>query len=212
MRKMAALDRRHSAEYLAAKVFGTFPGVYHMLPLAAGRRLNLTDPAAWPPDGPQPNAQLLRQAAAVRKCLAPVDSRMVHVIGVDQETVVGVRRSASGFEYTMSHNGDGTVAVISARQPKLKSYFVAELHGNLANNPQVIRAVLDLLHSGRTHDLPAHWRARRAPIRRTDDRRLRLEGGAKIDWRRTTAAQREAILAALDSSRVGQPKRVAGKS
>ena len=101
----------------------------------------------------------------------------------------------------MSKNGDGTVALISARQPKLKSYFVAELHGNLANNSQVIRAVLDLLRSGRTHDLPAHWRARRGLIRRIDDKQLRMAGGAKIDWRRITAAQRDAILAELDSSR-----------
>jgi pimeloyl-ACP methyl ester carboxylesterase len=201
MRKMAALDRRHSAEYLAAKVFGTFPGIYHMLPLTAARRIRLADPAAWPTDGPQPNPELLTQAAAARKCLAPVDARMIHVIGVDQETVVGVRRTAAGFQYAMSKNGDGTVALISARHPKLKSYFVAELHGNLANNSQVIRAVLDLLRSGRTHDLAAHWRARRGLVRRIDDKRLRMEGGAKIDWRRITAAQREAILAELDSSR-----------
>ncbi len=204
MRKMAALDRKHSAEYLAKRVFGTFPGIYHMLPAHRSGRVNLMDPAAWPRHGPQPNAELLNQAAVARKCLAPVDSRMVHVIGVNQETVVGVRRTPSGFEYTMSKNGDGTVALISARQPKLKSYFVAELHGNLANNSQVIRAVLDLLRSGRTHDLPAHWRARRGLIRRIDDKQLRMAGGAKIDWRRITAAQRDAILAELDSSRAGK--------
>jgi pimeloyl-ACP methyl ester carboxylesterase len=203
MRKMATLDRRHSAEYLAAKIFGTFPGLYHMLPATRrSGRVNLLDPAAWPQDGLKPNAELLGQVAAARKCLAPVDARMVQVIGVNQETVVGVRRTPAGFEYAMSRNGDGTVALSSARQAKLKSYFVAELHGNLANNVQVIHAVLDLLRSGRTHDLPAHWRARRGLVRRVDDRRLRTESRAKIDWRALTAAQRDAILAELDSSRV----------
>jgi hypothetical protein len=201
MRKMAALDRRHSAENLASRVFATFPGLYQMLPPTAARRLDLFDPAAWPPDGPQPDAQLLGRAAAARKCLAPVDSRMIQVIGVDRDTVVGVRRTAAGFEYAVSKNGDGTVALISARRPRLKCYFVAELHGNLANNSQVIGAVLDLLRSGRTHDLPAHWRARRTPVHRIDDRQLRTAGGEKIDWRRITAAQRDALLAELDSSR-----------
>jgi pimeloyl-ACP methyl ester carboxylesterase len=201
MRRMAALDRRHSAEQLASKVFATFPGLYQMLPQTAGRRLDLFDPAAWPPEGPQPDTRLLHEAAAARRCLAPVDARMFQVIGVDQETVVGVRRTAAGFEYAMSRNGDGTVALISARRPRLKSYFVAELHGNLASNSQVIRAVLDLLRTGRTHDLSAHWRARRTSLRRVDDRQLRAGGGEKIDWRRMTAAQRDAILAELDSSR-----------
>jgi len=35
VRKMALLDRRHSADQLAERVFGSFPGLYHMLPRAA---------------------------------------------------------------------------------------------------------------------------------------------------------------------------------
>lgn len=203
LRKMSALDRRHSAEHLAAKVFATFPGLYHMLPVShGGGRMDLLDPAAWPQEGPRPDPQLLSQVAAARKCLAPIDSRMFQVIGVNQETVVGARRIAAGFEYAMSKNGDGTVALSSARRPKLKSYFIAELHGNLANNAQVIRAILDLLQSGRTQALLAHWRAKRGVVRRIDDGRLAVEGNTKIDWRRLNFAQRDAILAEIDGSRV----------
>jgi len=43
--------------------------------------------------------------------------RMVHIVGVNQETVVGLRRRAAGFEYVMDRNGDGTVPLSLARLP-----------------------------------------------------------------------------------------------
>jgi hypothetical protein len=39
-------------------------------------------------------------------------------------------------------------------------------------------------------------------VRRIDDAQLRLEGTEKIDWRRLTPAQREAVFAQLDSGRL----------
>jgi pimeloyl-ACP methyl ester carboxylesterase len=201
VRKMSRLDHRHSAEYLAAKVFNTFPGLYHMLPSRRMEGIDLFDPRGWPADGPTPSAGILRQVAAVRAALAPADSRMVHIVGVNQETVVGMRRTAAGFEYVMTRNGDGTVPLPLATLPKLKSYFVDELHGNLANNAQVIRAVLDLVRRGRTRQLPDRWRLRRAPVRRIDDAHLRTENGEKIDWERLTSAEREAAIGDLDSGR-----------
>jgi hypothetical protein len=101
----------------------------------------------------------------------------------------------------MTRNGDGTVPLPLATLPKLKSYFVDELHGNLANNAQVIRAVLDLVRRGRTRQLPDRWRLRRAPVRRIDDAHLRTENGEKIDWERLTSAEREAAIGDLDSGR-----------
>jgi hypothetical protein len=50
--------------------------------------------------------------------------------------------------------------------------------------------------------LPQTWRARPGVPRHIDDARLRLEGGPKIDWRRLTPAQREAVFAELDSGRL----------
>src|ERR1700688_796343 len=119
VRRMSRLDRRHSAEYLAAKVFNTFPGLYHMLPSRRLKGIDLLDPRAWPADGPTPSARILGQAAAVRAALAPPDSRMVHIVGVNQETVVGMRRTGAGFEYAMTNNGDGTVPLNMAALPKL---------------------------------------------------------------------------------------------
>jgi len=201
VRRMSRLDRKHSAEFLAATVFNTFPGLYHMLPRRQG--INLFDPGEWPSGGPKLSGTILREVAAVRARLAPVDSRMVHIVGVEQETVVGMRRAAAGFEYLMSRNGDGTVPRACAALPKLRCYFVQELHGNLANNSQVIQAVIELVHRGRTRRLPTRWPVRRGPLRRTDDAQLRrLETGPKIDWANLTSAQREAALGELDSTRL----------
>jgi pimeloyl-ACP methyl ester carboxylesterase len=200
VRKMSRLDRKHSAEYLTATVFNTFPGLYHMLPRQLDG-IDLFDPRNWPADGPTPSAQILKEVAAVRAALAPPDSRMVHIVGVNQETVVGMRRTAAGFEYAMTKNGDGTVPLALATLPKLKCYFVDELHGNLANNGQVIQAIIDLVRRGRTRRLPERWRVRRGPVRRIDDAQLReTEDGGKIDWGRLTSAQREAVLGELDSA------------
>jgi hypothetical protein len=202
VRKMSALDRKHSAEYLAQNVFCTFPGLCHMLPPPLRKGLDLFDAGSWPADGPVPGAELLREAAAARTDLAPVDSRMVHIIGVNQETVVGLRRTAAGFDYVMDRNGDGTVPLALARLPKLKCYFVDESHADLANNPRVIQAVIDLVRRGYTGVLPQRWRAKPGVVRSIDDAQLRMEGAAKIDWRRLTPVQREAVFAELDTGRL----------
>jgi pimeloyl-ACP methyl ester carboxylesterase len=202
VRRMSRLDRRHSAEHLAAKVFSTFPGLYHMLPPPRLEGIDLFDPRAWPAEGPAPDAGILARAAAVLAALAPPDSRMVHIVGVNQETVVGMRRAASGFEYDMTKNGDGTVPLALAMLPRVKTYFVEELHGNLPTNPQVIQAVIDLVRQGRTRHLSGCWRPRRGPVRRTDDEQLRSEAVGKIDWASLTSAQREAALGELDSARL----------
>ncbi len=203
VRRMSALDRKHTPEYLAENVFCTFPGLYHMLPppqRALG--VDLFNPHSWPTDGPAPNTRLLGEIAAVRAGFAPADSRMVHIVGVNQQTVVSLRRTAAGFEYAMNRNGDGTVPVSSARLPGLKCYYVDESHADLANNPRVIQAVIDLVRRGRSTALPKRWRATASVVVRTDDGELRKDGGQKIDWRRLTPAQREAVFASLDSGRL----------
>ncbi len=199
VRKLARLDRRHSPEYLAAKVFCTFPGLYHMLPATQGRSmLDLLDPRSWPGKEPKPHPELLRQVAEARERLAAPDARMANIVGVNRETVVTVRRKSSGFEYGSSVNGDGTVPVALALVPRLKTYFVDELHGNLANNPEVIRAIVDLIKRGTTRELARRFVPKRARLTRTDDTALRRVGRGKIDWRRLDSAQREAALADLD--------------
>ena len=69
VRKIAALDRLHSAEDLAREVFLTLPGLYQLLPTqqSAGEP-DLFDAQNWPKDL-VPNARLLDQARAASPVL-----------------------------------------------------------------------------------------------------------------------------------------------
>jgi len=198
VRKMTILDPQHSPEFFAATVFKTFPGLYQLLP--PRKRLHgadLYDRSGWPDTGPLPDMTLMARAAQVRQGLAPADARMRQIIGVDRATIVAVWRGASGFDYELRLAGDGTVPVALARLPRVPSYFVAEWHANLANNPQVIRAIIELARGGRTAALPQRWRPRRAPSEFLDDESLRAGDGPKIDWRGLGAAHRAALLRSL---------------
>ena len=201
VRKLARLDLKHTPEQLAQKVFCTFPGICQLLPSPVpGSKVDLLDSRCWPSVGPKPDATLLARVAAVRAQLAAPDARMMHIVGVNRETVVAVRSTPTGFEYSLSANGDGTVPVAMASLPRLKTYFVDELHGNLANNSRVISAILDLLRHGRTRELKRRFVPRRGRQTLIDDARLRSAGAGKIDWRRLDSAQREAALMELDAT------------
>jgi pimeloyl-ACP methyl ester carboxylesterase len=211
VRKVATLDLAHTPEFLAANAFCSFPGLYQLLPVRRDLSgTDIYDAATWPANGPAPDARLLAQAESVFAALAPADSRMRQIVGVNRETVVGVRRRGNEFEYDLGMNGDGTVPLALARLPRLETYYVEETHSNLANNALVTRAVIDLLRRGRTTLLPRRWRAKHARLRRTNDAKLRLNDGGKIDWRRLNSAEREATLAELDDGHATGDSRSSG--
>jgi hypothetical protein len=155
VRKLAALDRRHSAEDLARIVFRTLPALHELLPdarLAGGA--NLFDVDAWPADALRPDPRLLEVAAAEQAAWPEPDERCLHIAGVRQDTVVGVTLRGSEFEFAMSPDGDGTVPLSLAVRPGERAWYVGEKHGGLPNNGRVIAAVVDLLHKGKTQRLP----------------------------------------------------------
>lgn len=201
VRKLSRLDLKHSPEDLAAEVFGTFPGLYHLLPPEPTPECDLLDPRSWPSQGPRPHARLLAGVARARAQMAPPDERMVQIVGVNRETIVSVRRTPAGFEYGSSRNGDGTVPVALALLPGLKTYFAEESHGNLANNPRIVRAIIDLVRGGGTRALKRRYLPREDRLRLIDDAELRRADCGKIDWRLLDSAQREAALADLDGER-----------
>src|SRR6185503_11510873 len=89
VRKLAALDRRHSAEDLARLVFRTLPSLHELLPdprLAGGP--NLFDTKQWPADALRPDVVMLERAAAQQAAWPPLDERCLHIVGARQETVV----------------------------------------------------------------------------------------------------------------------------
>lgn len=201
VRKLSRLDLKHSPEDLAADVFGTFPGLYHLLPPEPTPECDLLDPRSWPRQGPRPDARLLAGVGHARAQMAPPDERMVQIVGVNRETVVSVRRTPAGFEYGSSRNGDGTVPVALALLPGLKTYFADESHGNLANNPRIVRAIIDLARDGSTRALKRRYLPRQDDLRLIDDAELRGGDSHKIDWRLLDSAQREAALADLEGER-----------
>jgi hypothetical protein len=141
----------------------------------------------------------LQQVAKVRAKLAPPDARMVQIAGVNQPTVVAVRRKGDGFEYRMGWRGDGTVPLVMALLPKLPTYYVHDLHARLPCNGAVIRGVIDIIRSGRAHALPRRWRSRVELLPNIDDAALSQIGHGKIDWLALDADRREAVMADLNS-------------
>jgi pimeloyl-ACP methyl ester carboxylesterase len=170
VRQVGLVDLVHSPETLAEKVFGTFPGLYQMLPHPERfSAIDLSNPAVWPKTGPRPNTALLPEFGRIGKALATADDRFILIAGVNQETTTGLRVDGSDFIYEQSLEGDGTVPLAFAELPGATTYYVEESHGSLPNNGTVERAVIELLRSGRTAVLPDHW----APARRGVTRVLR---------------------------------------
>jgi pimeloyl-ACP methyl ester carboxylesterase len=202
VQKLSRLDLRHSPDELSAHIFSTFPGLYQMLPTLghSGLDFDLLDPGCWPSAGPRPDPNLLARVAAARAAMSDPDDRMVQIVGVNRDTVVGVRRAAAGFEYVSTRSGDGTVPVSMALLPGLDTYYAHELHGNLPSNARIIDALVELIREGDTGILARKFTPRPCIPRCVDDARLRGAELGKIDWRRLTSAQREAVMADLDGA------------
>ncbi len=192
VRKIAALDFRHTAEELARDVFRTLAGLYHLLPEADP---SFFDVASWPQDPLAPNAQMLADARTARALLAPADDRSYLIAGVNQETVVAADLQEAQFEYTIRRDGDGTVPLSLAQWNGAQTWYVEENHGGLTNNNSVLAAVDDVLRSGSTSRL-----SDRAPVthrdsgRRVTDAELRREAVTKVRWDTLSLDSRRRIL------------------
>jgi PGAP1-like protein len=199
VRKIARLASESSAEYLAGEVFNTFPSLYHMLPAAGGANgTDLFDAAAWPSTGPQPKAELLRQAQHVQSMLAQPDSRFAAIVGIGQETVTSVRRHGDDFVYTITRHGDGTVPAISGALPGAATHYAPVAHSDLTRDRVVAAAVVDLLRHGSTRRLPAKWATSSTAQARISDRELRRIDTGKVDWAALEPEERRLFLQNLN--------------
>lgn len=194
VRKIAALDHRHTAEELARKVFLSLPGLYQMLPSnSAG--LDLFDLHSWPQDELVPNASMLAHARSVRAGLANADARCVSIAGVDQETITAIRLVDNHFEYTITRDGDGTVPLQLAAWPGARTWYAREGHGALTNNDAVLAAVIDILKRDTTQQLPSTPPAVATRGQRTTtDRELRQQALRKVVWDTLSLDSRRRIL------------------
>jgi pimeloyl-ACP methyl ester carboxylesterase len=189
VRKIAALDRMHTAEQLARAVYHTLPGIYQMLPG------DLFDPQNWPADELAPDAKLLARARKLRAKLPTANGRCNVIAGVDQETIVSVALTEGGFRYEYRAEGDGTVPLARAQWSDAATWFVKENHGALTQNDVVLAAVADILKSGDTRRL--RTTAPRAPDvapRRVTDDELRAIALRKVQWEMLSLDSRRRIL------------------
>ncbi len=156
VRRLAALDQLHDAEFLASRVFSTFPSINQMLPPPGpGLATDLFDASNWPQADPRPDPRLLSTARAFAAGLPRTESRCIAISGTQQRTVTGLQLVAGEFRYQISDAGDGTVPLERAQLPGSDNYFVRCEHSALPRSATVARAVLELLRHGRTMRLAA---------------------------------------------------------
>ena len=208
VRKLAMLDLRHDAEYLARHVFASFPGLHELLPANNSvSDLDLFDAGAWPADGPGPDAALLRSAGGLGERMAPADARFNMVIGCNRTTATGVALRDGDFEYEYSLQGDGTVPVELARLPGARHSYVECGHSDMPLADRVIAGTLDLLATGATQRFAAAPPLRRGSLTRVRDSELRQQYQGKIDWPQMTPEQRRLFLDTLNEAPRGRAHR-----
>lgn len=155
---LAKADLHHSLEELLA-IVGTFPGMYQMLPSALvdldDDHKKLFDVESW---GTLPaRAPLLAKADKFLRDLDVVidPQRLLYVAGVNRETPAKIRIDAAGkFSYRQTLDGDGRVPHELGLLEGVTTYWVDEVHGDLAKNGQVLDAITELLQTGKTAVLP----------------------------------------------------------
>ncbi len=196
VRKIAALDRDHTAEHLARTVFHTLPGIYQMLPRAEdATEPDLFDPRSWPADELAPDPKLLARARKVRARLPAANERCNVIVGVGQETIVSAALHGRGFQYEFRAEGDGTVPLSRARWGEAATWFVKENHGALTQNDLVLAAVADILKTGDTRRLRSTApRASDAASRTVSDDELRAIALRKVQWDTLSLDSRRRIL------------------
>lgn len=210
VRKLAMLDLKHDAEFLASEVFSSFPGVHELLP-SGGRAgsLDLFSPATWPAQGPAPDATLLRAAAGLNGRLAPADARFHVVVGCNRVTATRVALRAGDFEYTYSMRGDGTVPIELARLDGARHRYVDCDHSDMPLSDRVIAGTIDLLKTGKTRRFATSARIRNNTRRRVCDADLRCEYQGKVDWPHMSPEERRLFLDNLNEPPRGMDLRPA---
>ena len=166
VRRLEAFDLRHDMPELL-NIINTFPGSYQMLPSplvdVGDDRQRLFDTAVW---GPFPVARKYLQLG--RDFQSEMDAvqdphRLVYVAGFNRNTPYRVRVNGPGdFSYQETLDGDGRVPHELGLLAGVPTFWVDEVHGNLASNEHVMAALHDLLANGETKQLESRRPAARA--------------------------------------------------
>lgn len=198
VRKLAMIDMRHDAEFLAREVFATFPGLHELLPSRRVGGVDFFDSMSWPRAGPVPAPEMLAASAGLAARLAPADARFHLVIGCNRLTATTASLRGADFEYVYSLRGDGTVPIELARLEGARHRYVDCDHGDLPLADRVIAGTIDLLKTGSTRRFAASPRIRRRTRVRVSDAELRRDYLGKIDWPHMSPDERRRFLDTLN--------------
>lgn len=175
MSLLATLDLQHSMAELL-DITNTFVGSYMLLPAPSklsSALQSLYQRETWGATPSVSQAHLSRAYQFFQDLEAgpSVDPRrMVYVAGCRRATFSGMTIVAPGeFEYKLSTDGDGRVPHELGLLKGVPTYYVDEVHGDLARNDQVLLAVDELLETGGTDELvtsPLRSRELRTPTMR----------------------------------------------
>jgi pimeloyl-ACP methyl ester carboxylesterase len=201
VRKLAQLDLRHDAEFLAREVFSTFPGLHELMPAkGAAGELDLFDAAQWPTKGPGPDRKLLGAAANLAARLVPGDARCTAVVGFNQVTATSLSLENGEFAYEYSLRGDGTVPMALASLAGARNCYVECAHSDMPLDDRVVNGAIELLAAGATSYFagsPPEIRGQRTVVR---DAELRALYPGKMDWPHMSPAERRHFLDTLNEA------------
>ncbi|MBM2320049.1 MULTISPECIES: trypsin-like peptidase domain-containing protein [Marivita] len=147
-------DLTHDRKKIVDKFLRGFPGLVEMMP-DPDKRPDQTffTRSFWPSGAVPPTANSLRAARLGRGDLPAPDARFQQIIGTGEDTVIGADKTANGFVYHRSFDGDGTVPRDLAEMGDVSRYYCEGAHGWLCNRSDVIAATIDLIGTGATHAL-----------------------------------------------------------
>jgi pimeloyl-ACP methyl ester carboxylesterase len=159
MKMLARVDTRHNMLQLLS-ITNTFLGSYMLLPSPSKLAPHLQsiyqrDTWGSTPGVSQQHLNRTYQFYMDLERAPTVDpARMFYVAGCRRVTMSGMTIVAPGeFEYELTTDGDGRVPHDLGLLPDVPTYYVDEVHGDLARNDTVLSAVDDLLATGKTEML-----------------------------------------------------------
>lgn len=165
MSMLEKFDIKHDMSELLG-ITNSFLGSYQLLPApsklpATLNALYLADTWSEHTHVSQAHLNRAHQFFTDLENSATIDaSRMVYVAGCRQPTIESMTIDGRGdFEYTLSRDGDGRVPHSLGLLTGVPTFYVDEVHGDLARNEKVLTSLDELLETGSTQGLGA------APLR-----------------------------------------------
>ena len=190
VRALAAVDLTQDRTDIVKGTLRGFPGLVELLPSPDLRPdQDAFNRKSWPKTALPPQQTALTQAAKAARALPAPDDRFQQIIGVGVLTTITATANETGFEYTQSQDGDGTVPRDLAEMGTVPRFYAEGKHGRLCNASDVITATIELAESGATNALPTAPPASAfESLRRTvTSETLRAEADHDIDTHDETA-------------------------